>query len=224
MFCCVLNCIYNHKTPPFYQQVEFIKKAKKWGIFTIDNKFWHVNSKCGILADTEKVNFNCYFEFDWQNNGKAAIKAANEKYFSNKPIGNAVANSDKITEKELYIVRLVNRPLIVFKSEYGYVAQKISGSNKTEYVCNKSAYDVILLEHGQDGVYHLKGDNGKYWSLTEDNTIKANSQEPSPFILEFRGASVLSILAPNGKYIKAEKSGGFRAISDSVDKNSLWQY
>ncbi|KAK3108269.1 hypothetical protein FSP39_004590 [Pinctada imbricata] len=205
-------------------QVEYDKKSKKWGIFTVDNRFWNVNEANTIIADASKLSTECLFDFEWKGDGKAAIKASNRKYFTNKPIGNAVTSSDVVSEKEIYVIKLVNRPLIVFKCEYGFVAQKTSGSNKTEYICNKSMYDVILLEQEENGVYHLKGDNEKYWSVTDGHTIKANSSKPSPFILEFRGNSLLSILAPNGKYIRAEKSGGFRAVSDVVDKNSLWYF
>ena len=100
----------------------------------------------------------CLFDITWQRDGSITILAHNNNYIYNKPTGSLVAGSDCVAEKEKFRIRLVNRPALVMKGEYGFVAFKVANSAKAEYVCNKSMYDLIFLEATNKGIYHFKGE------------------------------------------------------------------
>ena len=67
------------------------------------------------------------------------------------------ATSESITDLEIFRISLVNRPILVLKCEYGLVGYKNKTNFKLE--CNKSTFNVILLEESNDlnGFYCLKG-------------------------------------------------------------------
>ncbi len=67
------------------------------------------------------------------------------------------AISEAITDLEIFRISLVNRPILVLKCEYGLVGYKNKTNFKLE--CNKSTFNVILLEESNDlnGYYCLKG-------------------------------------------------------------------
>nr|AUR53645.1 protein singed [Octopus vulgaris] len=206
-------------------QLEFDKNSKKWAIRTVDNTYWAVASgTSGIQATSKDIKNNCLFDLAWQREGSITIKAFNNYYIYNKATGSLLANSDAISEKEKFRIRLVNRPVLVMKGEFGFVAFKVPGSAKAEYVCNKSVYDLIFLEATERGIYHFKGHNNKYWSIGEDGSLFADSTGPTPFILEFRGQSMFTVKAPDGSFLKGERNGIFKATGKEVNASTLWEF
>ena len=71
--------------------------------------------------------------------------------------GHMRAVSDFVSDLEIFRISLVNRPILVLKCEYGLVGYKNKANFKLE--CNKSTFNVILLEESNDlnGYYCLKG-------------------------------------------------------------------
>lgn len=99
--------------------------------------------------------FNCLFEICWVKSGHVVMKAANGKYLTAAATGHMRAVSENITDMEIFRISLVNRPILVLKCEYGLVGYKNKTSYKLE--CNKSTFNVIMLEESENGCYHLKG-------------------------------------------------------------------
>ena len=61
-----------------------------------------------------------------------------------------------MTEKEKFKVKIINRPLLVLKSEHGFVGQKTS--TNLEYCCNRATYNLIVMESSPaGGSYRFKG-------------------------------------------------------------------
>ncbi|GAB1608309.1 protein singed-like [Argonauta hians] len=205
-------------------QLEFDKNSKKWAIRTVNNTYWSVEAAYGIQAVAREIKKTCLFDITWQRDGSVTIKAANDNYIYNKAAGSLLASNDVITEKEKFRIRLVNRPALVMKGEHGFVAFKVAGSAKAEYVCNKSLYDLIFLEATDKGIYHFKGHNNKYWSIGDDGSLFADSTGPTPFILEFRGQSMFTVKAPNGSFLKGEQNGIFKATGKEVNSSTLWEF
>lgn len=85
------------------------------------------------------------------------LKASNGKYVMAAATGHMKAISDSVTDLEVFRISLVNRPILVLKCEYGLVGYKNKTSFKLE--CNKSTFNVIMLEESDDlkGYYCLKG-------------------------------------------------------------------
>ena len=71
--------------------------------------------------------------------------------------GSLFATSNSMDAKEQFTMTVVNRPILVLRGQYGFVAFKTSGSSRVE--CNKASYDIIKMEYTGNGTYFLKGKN-----------------------------------------------------------------
>ena len=60
----------------------------------------------------------------------------------------------------LIVVFLLNRPILVLKSDQGFVGYKSGSSNKLE--CNKANYEAIQVERGPQGLVYFKGTETKF--------------------------------------------------------------
>lgn len=99
------------------------------------------------------------FEVEWLDDGSIVIKANNNSYIYNKPTGSLTAGSDSATDKEKFRVKIVNRPILVLRSDFGFVGAKSPGAAKADVVCNRTTYEVIYVESASTGAYLLKGEN-----------------------------------------------------------------
>jgi hypothetical protein len=207
-------------------QLKYDGKKKKWVIETYDETFWTASKDGRIEANAKAVSDNTLFEILWLSNGMASIKGSNGKRIVSKATGNLVANLPEEEEDEGFQIRILNRPVIVFRCEFGFIGLKTAaGSNKDEYICTKAYPSVITLNQMEDGRYSLQSENKKYWCINLEAgghpTIKANSAVPVPFVLEFRDTSALSIMAPNGLYMIYHKTGSFHAAAAELSPKCL---
>lgn len=131
---------------------------------------------------------------------------------------------DTVSELELFRLSLVNRSILVLKCEYGLVGYK----NKTNYKleCNKSAFNVIMLEESSDlnGYYCLKGSHGLYWDIGSDNTLSANSTQATKFGIELLPNNRMIIKGPNGCYLKGEQSGSITSNVQDPKQATQWEF
>ncbi|ESO84220.1 hypothetical protein LOTGIDRAFT_108036 [Lottia gigantea] len=203
-------------------QMEYDEHTELWAFRTCSNKYWSLESSGGIMNVGKEICKNTLFNVEWQGDGTVTIKACNNCYIFNKPTGCLFALSETATEKERFKIKMVNRPKIILRSDFGFVG--IKSESKPEYICNKTGYENICLEPQENGFYGFKGPNGKYWGLNAESFVMAEQEKPVNFLLEFRKQSQISIKAPNGKYLKGEQNGLFRARGDEIEAGSLWEY
>lgn len=210
-------------------QLEYEIGSRKWYIETYDGTFWGLAKDGRIEASTNAVSDKNMFEIIWLSNGRASIKGSNGKRLVSKGTGNLAASLPEDAEDDGFQIRVLNRPVIVFRSEFGFIGIKtVPGSNKDEYICTKAYPSVIVLDQLNDGRYSLKSENGKYWCLNlqvgGNPTVKAESSDPVPFVLEFRDTSLMTILAPNGRYMMCDKVGHFHAIATEPGPQCMLYY
>ena len=81
------------------------------------------------------------------------ILGSDGKYLSNKQTGILYSTGTTLEDINKFKVTIVNRPLLVLKSEFGFVGMK-----GNQYICNKSKYDMLKL-HAQpgSGIYTIQG-------------------------------------------------------------------
>ena len=82
-----------------------------------------------------------------------------ERYVTARMNGSLYATSEFMDAKERFLMTVVNRPILVLRGQYGFVAFKTSGSTRVE--CNKATYDIVKMEYDNDGRYFLKGMCGR---------------------------------------------------------------
>ncbi|CAH0564572.1 unnamed protein product [Brassicogethes aeneus] len=202
-------------------QLEYDWSTKRWYIRTMQDKYWTLETTGGIQAASEKRSSNSLFDLVWQNDGSVVFRANNGRYVITKRSGHLFATSDAIDDNCKYFFYLVNRPILVLKSEQGFVGYKSQSSTKLE--CNKANYETIQVERGEKGVVYFKGQNSKYWHC-DSETINADSDTPEGFYLELREPTRLCIKSANGNYLAASKNGSFNLGGTSVETATQWEY
>lgn len=85
---------------------------------------------------------------------------------------------DSTGEDEQFILKLINRPILILRGENGYVCHH---KNSNTLDANRSVYDIFTLQFS-DGAYHVKGECF-FFPTTVEKTI----------IITFKSFSRLSI-------------------------------
>lgn len=202
-------------------QLEFDWSTKRWYIRTMQDKYWTLETGGGIQAAGDKRSSNALFDLVWQGDGSVAFRANNGRYVITKRSGHLYATSDTVDETCKYFFYLVNRPILVLKSEQGFVGYKSASSPKLE--CNKATYETIQVERGDKGIVYFKGQNNKYWHFDTEG-VTADSDTPEGFYLELREPTRLCIKTANGNYLTASKNGCFRLGDTNIESATQWEY
>uniref|UniRef100_T1E1F2 Fascin n=1 Tax=Dendrocoelum lacteum TaxID=27895 RepID=T1E1F2_9PLAT len=205
-------------------QFEYQNKPGQWKIRSSDGKYWTVSSvNNGIKATSDGRDASSAFNVESLASGKILLKASNDMFVTSRKLGVMTASGDKADDPEnLFQLILLNRPLIIFKSEFGLV-----GTRNGRIECNMSSYESFELQSVNDGNYNLKvrGDKDVYWKVADDGSIKVDASIPAQqFVILFQSGTHCAILAPNGRYIRGEQNGLMKADSEEINKASLWEF
>ena len=206
-------------------QLEAVNRADmsgnvKWAIRGKNKKYWST-AATNVICDQESFNSDpsCQFEVEWLGSS-IAFKASNGKYIAIKPNGQLAANSDQIEDNAKFVCEMINRPILILRCEFGFVGCK-GGSGVLE--CNKNLYDVFDIVV-KEGVYAIKAPSGSWVQLKDDDGFSSKGDSPTNFFFEMRAHSRMTLIAPNGKYVKGEQSGGFKAQATEITNQTLWEY
>lgn len=199
-------------------QMEINPETGMWSFRCTNENYWKCDANNSIMADSSKRDQNSWFEIEWHDRC-VKLKTASGKYVGVKSGGNLVVKGDA-AEAEDFVLKLINRPVIVFRCSNSFIGMQGDKLNG-----NRSSYDIFQMTE-QDGAYAFKGRNGKYWKMTDDGTIAISSATPEYFLIELIKHSRLTI-RPEGsdKYLIADKvTGALTASGNRDDTGALWEY
>ncbi|KAI3353407.1 hypothetical protein L3Q82_019937 [Scortum barcoo] len=201
-------------------QMEMSREDRKCAFRTAAGKYWTLTASGGLQCTASTKSTNSFFELEWRD-GRVCVRAANGKYVIAKKNGQLAATVDNAGEAEQFLMKLINRPLIVLRGEHGFIGARKPGMPTLD--SNRASYDVFQLEFN-NGAYSLKDSQGKYWCVGDDTSVACSSSTPVQFLFEFCDLNKMTIRALGGKYLKGDHAGGLKANADSLDSATLWEY
>ncbi|KAK3511299.1 hypothetical protein QTP70_034956 [Hemibagrus guttatus] len=163
---------------------------------------------------------SCFFELEW-NGAKVMLKASNGKYIAAKKNGQLAASVDSAGEQEEFVLKLINRPLIVVRGEDGFIGCRKQGTGTLD--SNRSSYDIFQLEYNHNA-YCLRDSAGKYWTVEADGVVVSSSATPVYFLFEFCDYNRVAIKTQQGLYLKGDHAGVLKANAKSIANATLWEY
>ncbi|KAL8163475.1 UNVERIFIED_CONTAM: Fascin-2 [Gekko kuhli] len=159
------------------------------------------------------------FDIEWRGR-RVALKAGNGKYICTKRNGQLAAVTDTVGEDEEFVLKLINRPILVLHGDHGFVCYH---RNSNMLDANRSTYDVFQIIFS-DGAYQIKGLGGKFWYVASNGTVCSDGERSEDFFFEFRESSRVAIKGKNGKYLRGDQAGTLRADAETLHRATLWEY
>ncbi|XP_070250078.1 fascin-2 isoform X1 [Myotis yumanensis] len=230
----------DHET--FLMQID--RETKKCTFYSSTGGYWTLVTHGGIQATATQVSASTMFEVEWRGR-RVALKASNGRYVCMKKNGQLAAISDFVGERspvrvcwgspsargqartgrlpagqdEEFVLKLINRPILVLRGLDGFVCHR-RGSSQLD--TNRSVYDVFHLSFS-DGAYQIRG-RGGFWRTGSHGTVCSDGERPEDFLFELRERGRLAIRARSGKYLRGGASGLLRADADAPVGFALWEY
>lgn len=195
------------------------RETKKCTFYSSTGGYWTLVTHGGIQATATQVSATTMFEMEWRGR-RVALKASNGRYVCMKKNGQLAAISDFVGQDEEFILKLINRPILVLRGLDGFVCHR-RGSNQLD--TNRSVYDVFHLSFS-DGAYQIRGRGGGFWHTGSHGSVCSDGERAEDFLFEFRERGRVAIRARSGKYLRGGASGLLRADADAPAGVALWEY
>ncbi|KAF4119040.1 fascin [Onychostoma macrolepis] len=201
-------------------QIEMDRETKGCAFRSCNGKYWSLTPSGAIQCSASTKSSSCFFDLEWKGS-KVALKASNGKYLAAKKNGQLAAAVDSAGEQEEFVLKLINRPLIVLRGEHGFIGCRKQGTGTLD--SNRSSYDVFQLEYNNNA-YSLRDSVGKYWAVEADGSVISSGDTPVYFHFEFCDYNKVAIKTKEGKYLKGDHAGVLKASGQGIADATLWEY
>uniref|UniRef100_A0AAZ3RQR8 Fascin-like domain-containing protein n=1 Tax=Oncorhynchus tshawytscha TaxID=74940 RepID=A0AAZ3RQR8_ONCTS len=188
-------------------QVEMSRENRKCAFRTAAGKYWTLTSSGGLQCTASTKTTNCYFDMEYCGK-KLTLRAANGKYVAAKKNGQLAATVTFVSESEEFLMKLINRPIIVLRGEHGFIGcRKVTGTLDS----NRSSYDYFTLTFREGTL------DGKFWMVGSEASVVSSSDDPVDFLLEFCDYNKVAIRSvADGKYLHGDHAGVLKANADDL--------
>ncbi|KPP70232.1 fascin-like [Scleropages formosus] len=167
-----------------------------------------------ISKDTKKCAFRTCTGKYWTLTANGGLQCTASTNIAVNAMGSWAGDTEE------FLMKLINRPLIVLRGEHGFIGcRRVTGTLD----CNRSSYDVFQLDFN-NGAYSLRDSTGKYWIVGSESTVTSSSDTPVDFLLEFCDYNKVAIKSTEGKYLKGDHAGVLKANADTIDSSTMWEY
>uniref|UniRef100_A0A8C0VWL4 Fascin n=1 Tax=Castor canadensis TaxID=51338 RepID=A0A8C0VWL4_CASCN len=173
-----------------------------------------------LIADGHPLESDTFFHVHW-NCGRIILQSSSGRFLGIAPNGLLMANATIPGPNEELGIRFANRAFLVLRGRYGYVG---SSSEHDLIQCNMDQPDCIQLLPCHQGIYHFQAQGGSFWSITSFGTFRPWGKFALNFCIELQGSNLLTVLAPNGLYIRGDRSGTLLADSEDITKECIWEF
>ncbi|KAK9407027.1 fascin-2 [Crotalus adamanteus] len=200
-------------------QMQIDKETKKCIFHSNTGNYWTLVAHGGIQAMATEISTSTMFDLEWRGR-RVALKANNGKYICTKKNGQLAAVSDRVGKDEEFVIKLINRPILVLRGAHGFVCYH---RNSNLLDANRSIYDVFHLNFN-DGAYQIKGLSDRFWYVASNGMVCSDGETSEDFFFEFRECSRVAIKGKNGKYLRGDSAGTLRADADTLNCATFWEY
>ncbi|CAL8310649.1 unnamed protein product [Arctogadus glacialis] len=200
-------------------QMEIDPESKKTMFRTNGGSYWTLVSHGEIQSTATEVQPETKFDIEWRG-PRLVLKASNGKYVCTKKNGHLSAVSDSAGDDELFLMKLINRPLLILRGESGFVCHHKSSNTLDS---NRSVYDIFTLLFS-DGAYHIQSVGGRFWYVAPSGAVCSDGEGPQDFFLEFLEHGRVAIKTAAGGYVRGDQGGLLTGDGARPDASSLWEY
>ncbi|XP_066110627.1 fascin-3 [Saccopteryx bilineata] len=173
-----------------------------------------------VVADGHPLESNTLFRMHW-NCGRIILQSPNGRFLGVTPNSLLLANATIPGPNEEFGIRLANRPFLALRGRYGYVG---TSPEHDLMRCNMDQPNCIHLLPCRQGIYHFQAQGGSFWSITSFGTFRPWGKFALNFCIELQGSNLLTVLAPNGFYMRSDRSGTLLADSEDITKECIWEF
>nr|ACD77176.1 fascin 3 (predicted) [Sorex araneus] len=173
-----------------------------------------------VKANGHPMEAETLFRLHW-NCGKMILQSLSGRFLGIINSGMLVANATIPGPNEEFGFRFANRSFLILRGRYGYVG---TSSDHDLMQCNMDEPDCIQLLPCRQGIYHFQAQGGSFWSITSFGTFRPWGKFALNFCIELQGSNLLTVLAPNGFYMRSDRSGTLLADSKDITKECIWEF
>uniref|UniRef100_A0AAY5ECC8 Fascin n=1 Tax=Electrophorus electricus TaxID=8005 RepID=A0AAY5ECC8_ELEEL len=183
-------------------QMEMDRETKRCAFRSCSGKYWSLTPN-GAVQCTASMNL------------RLPSRPVMGKYLAAKKNGQLLLLLLAAGEQEDFVLKLINRPLIVLRGEARL--QSVAATNSVAASLSLSIIPNISHSVFSDSL-------GKYWTVEANGAVVSSSGAPVYFNFEFCDYNKVAIKTLEGNYLKGDQAGVLKANAQGIANATLWEY
>uniref|UniRef100_K7FFI0 Fascin actin-bundling protein 3 n=1 Tax=Pelodiscus sinensis TaxID=13735 RepID=K7FFI0_PELSI len=214
-------------TPTSIFRYEFDPETNAVQLKTVNNRYLAQRKFKSIMANGRRMEPETNFRAQWHY-GKIFLQAFNGRYLGTLPIGLVVASAahpGKGVELGLRGCKREGKALRAAPGAESPPCPSVRPCPRLQ--CGRTWPGPFCGSPQRALPPSLRPSPAcgrRFWSLSADGTFRTWGKFALNFCLEIQGTNILAVLAPNGYYMRGDRSGTLLADSEEVTSECLWEF